>query len=428
MVVVLILASGAAWESAALGSARARARGGRAPPLRRRTRPARRGLGGPGRRGRGRAGGARASTWPRSTTCGASRYARSRSCPPARPTSTGCAPPGSASRRRVGRRPARRAARGRAGRRRRRRADTVVPDPLAARAAGARRAAAASSRSGDRPGRPGGRPSRWPSRPSWPPAAGVRRWSTPTPTAAPWPSSWASSTRSPDCSRRRGWRAAVSLEARFGSVQRAVGEHLTVVTGLPRPDRWVEVRAGAVEHLLEVAAAHGDVVVDTGFSLESDPAGEFGARPPRNQTTLAALGQADEVVVVGSADPVGLVAAGAGAGRPARGGRRRAGAGGGQPDAALARLVREGHRRHGRGLRPVGRACTSCPTTGRPSTGPWSAVARLAEVGESPLGRAVGDLVDAARARRRWRAARLGAPRRAGGGVRPRRAGRARRS
>ena len=96
------------------------------------------------------------------------------------------------------------------------------------------------------------------------------------------------------------------LEARFGSVQRAVGDRLTVVTGLPRADRWVEVRRGVVEHLLEVAAAHGDVVVDTGFSLEADPAGEFGARPPRNQLTLAAVAEADEVVVVGSADPVGL--------------------------------------------------------------------------------------------------------------------------
>ena len=27
-------------------------------------------------------------------------------------------------------------------------------------------------------------------------------------------------------------------------MQRALGDHLTVVTGLPRPDRWVEVRAG----------------------------------------------------------------------------------------------------------------------------------------------------------------------------------------
>jgi MinD-like ATPase involved in chromosome partitioning or flagellar assembly len=97
-----------------------------------------------------------------------------------------------------------------------------------------------------------------------------------------------------------------ALEAGFGSVQRAVGAHLTVVTGLPRPDRWVEVRSGTVEHLLEVAAAHGDVVVDTGFALESDPVAEFGSRPPRNQATLAALAQADEVLVVGSADPVGL--------------------------------------------------------------------------------------------------------------------------
>ena len=96
------------------------------------------------------------------------------------------------------------------------------------------------------------------------------------------------------------------LEARVGSVQRALTDHLTVVTGLPRPDRWAEVRAGTVEHLLEVAREHGDVVVDTGFSLEEDPAGEFGSRPPRNSLTLGALSVADDLVVVGSADPVGL--------------------------------------------------------------------------------------------------------------------------
>ena len=96
------------------------------------------------------------------------------------------------------------------------------------------------------------------------------------------------------------------LEERFGSVQRAVGEHLTVVTGLPRADRWVELRAGTLEHLLEVGASHGDVVVDTGFSLETDPASEIGSRPARNQATLATLAQADEVLVVGAADPVGL--------------------------------------------------------------------------------------------------------------------------
>ena len=97
-----------------------------------------------------------------------------------------------------------------------------------------------------------------------------------------------------------------ALEARFGAVQRALGDHLTVVTGLPRPDRWVEVRAGVVEHLLEVARTHGHVVVDTGFCLEDDPTSDLATRPGRNQLTLGALAVADEIVVVGSADPVGL--------------------------------------------------------------------------------------------------------------------------
>lgn len=97
-----------------------------------------------------------------------------------------------------------------------------------------------------------------------------------------------------------------ALEARLGSVQRALGGRLTVVTGLPRGDRWVEVRAGVIEHVVEVARAHGHVVVDTGFSLEDDPSGESLARPARNQLTLGALEVADEVLVVGTADPVGL--------------------------------------------------------------------------------------------------------------------------
>jgi MinD-like ATPase involved in chromosome partitioning or flagellar assembly len=97
-----------------------------------------------------------------------------------------------------------------------------------------------------------------------------------------------------------------ALEARFDAVQRRVGDRLTVVTGLPRGERWVEVRAGVAEHLLEIAALRGNVVVDTGFSLEDDPAGDLTSRPGRNQLTLGALDVADEVLVVGSADPVGL--------------------------------------------------------------------------------------------------------------------------
>ena len=100
--------------------------------------------------------------------------------------------------------------------------------------------------------------------------------------------------------------AAGQLEDRFPSVCRGVGDHLAVVTGLPRADRWREVRTAQVVRLLERARGHGQVVVDTGSSLEDDTGSDFGGRPGRNALTLAALEQADEVVVVGSADPVGL--------------------------------------------------------------------------------------------------------------------------
>ncbi len=94
------------------------------------------------------------------------------------------------------------------------------------------------------------------------------------------------------------------LEERFSSVQRGLDPQLTVVTGLPRPDRWTEVRAGTVELLVETAAREGHVVVDTGFSIEQDL--DVGGRPGRHQMTLAALDVADEVLVVGNPDPVGL--------------------------------------------------------------------------------------------------------------------------
>ena len=48
------------------------------------------------------------------------------------------------------------------------------------------------------------------------------------------------------------------------------------------------------------------MVVDTGFSLEDEAGQDFGGRPGRNVLTLTALDLADEVVVVGAADPVGL--------------------------------------------------------------------------------------------------------------------------
>ncbi len=100
--------------------------------------------------------------------------------------------------------------------------------------------------------------------------------------------------------------ATGDLPDRFASIQRRLGEHLTVVTGLPRPDRWSEVRAGTIEHVAELAAQAGHVVLDTGFSIEDENTLDLGSRPTRNAMTLGALSCAEETVVVGSADPVGL--------------------------------------------------------------------------------------------------------------------------
>lgn len=76
-----------------------------------------------------------------------------------------------------------------------------------------------------------------------------------------------------------------------------------VVTGLPRADRWPEVGPEVVDAFLGCGR---DVVLDTGFSLEDDPAADFSARPGRNSLTRAAVAGADLLVVVGTPDPVGL--------------------------------------------------------------------------------------------------------------------------
>lgn len=100
--------------------------------------------------------------------------------------------------------------------------------------------------------------------------------------------------------------ASGDLSHRFHTVQRVAGDGLRVVTGLPRPDRWVEIRPGTIEHIVELGRELGHTVLDTGFCLEDDRSAEFGTRPSRNGMTLAALAEADEIVVVGNADPVGL--------------------------------------------------------------------------------------------------------------------------
>ena len=93
---------------------------------------------------------------------------------------------------------------------------------------------------------------------------------------------------------------------RLAGVAREAAPGLRVLTGLPRADRWAEVRpAGWAEVLDTAVSLAGLVVVDGGFSLE-DAADDFSPGPRRNGTTLGALERADAVVVVGAADPVGL--------------------------------------------------------------------------------------------------------------------------
>lgn len=95
--------------------------------------------------------------------------------------------------------------------------------------------------------------------------------------------------------------------ARLARLARQVAPGLRVLTGLPRPDRWTEVRPQAFRELLEVARSLDDlVVVDCGPGLPDAEAELFADAPQRDAMTAAALEAADVVVVVGGADPVAL--------------------------------------------------------------------------------------------------------------------------
>lgn len=89
---------------------------------------------------------------------------------------------------------------------------------------------------------------------------------------------------------------------------REVAPALRVLTGIARAERWPELRPSALEVVLTLARSLAAVtVVDCGFALEQDEELAYDTMAPRrNGATLAVLAQADTVVVVGSADPVGL--------------------------------------------------------------------------------------------------------------------------
>ncbi|MGB3187304.1 MAG: hypothetical protein WBB15_15730 [Ornithinimicrobium sp.] len=81
-----------------------------------------------------------------------------------------------------------------------------------------------------------------------------------------------------------------------------------VLTGLPRADRWPELREHAVADVFSRAREVADwTVVDLGFCLEADEEVSFDTLAPRrNGVALRALDTADQVLLVGAADPIGL--------------------------------------------------------------------------------------------------------------------------
>ena len=96
--------------------------------------------------------------------------------------------------------------------------------------------------------------------------------------------------------------------ASLARVAPEVTSGLRVLTGIPKAERWPELRAAAVEDVLEKSRSLAQhVVVDCGFSIEDDEELSYDtAAPRRNATTLTALECADSLVVVGAADPIGL--------------------------------------------------------------------------------------------------------------------------
>ncbi|WP_446665413.1 AAA family ATPase [Flexivirga sp. B27] len=87
-----------------------------------------------------------------------------------------------------------------------------------------------------------------------------------------------------------------------------VSPGLRVLSGLPRADRWPEIRDDALEAVLERCRQLARlVVVDVAAPLEQDEELSYDTTAPRrNAATVAALTAADTVIAVGSADPVGL--------------------------------------------------------------------------------------------------------------------------
>ena len=91
------------------------------------------------------------------------------------------------------------------------------------------------------------------------------------------------------------------------TVETSAGE-LDVLGGLNRPSRWPELSAPRVAATLEACRRWADeTVVDVSAAFDADDEATYDLTGPRRHAaTAAALQQADEIIAVGAADPLGI--------------------------------------------------------------------------------------------------------------------------
>jgi MinD-like ATPase involved in chromosome partitioning or flagellar assembly len=89
---------------------------------------------------------------------------------------------------------------------------------------------------------------------------------------------------------------------------RSVTPRWRVITGLPRSDRWIEMRPAALDRVWQVCrATPGVTVIDVGAGIDPEADTVIDQRGPhRFSAAHSALAASDEVIAVGAADPLGM--------------------------------------------------------------------------------------------------------------------------
>lgn len=95
---------------------------------------------------------------------------------------------------------------------------------------------------------------------------------------------------------------------RSGTTAEVAGHRLHLLTGLPRPSRWPELRSRSLREVLRLARAeYTCVVVDVSASAEQDEELTYDtAAPQRHAATVTALQEADRLLALGACDAMGF--------------------------------------------------------------------------------------------------------------------------